>query len=80
MAGSTFDAWWREQSAKGDPAQLDPRTIFEAGKRAGRAVRDEPCGCASRCGDDGDIDGPGTCKGLPSMPEPPLVELVLVPR
>ena len=25
-----------------------------------------PCGCAARCGDDGDIDGPGVCKGLPN--------------
>lgn len=25
----------------------------------------EPCGCSATCGDDGDIDGPGTCKGLP---------------
>lgn len=38
------------------------------------------CGCHEKCGDDGDIDGPGTCKGLPGMPEPPLVEIVLVPR
>lgn len=38
------------------------------------------CGCKSRCGDDGDTDGPGTCKGLP-MPAPsPLVQVVLIPR
>jgi hypothetical protein len=35
------------------------------------------CGCESRCGDDGDIDGPGTCKGLPRRPGPPLLEIVL---
>ena len=23
------------------------------------------CGCKSTCGDDMDVDGPGTCKGLP---------------
>ena len=40
----------------------------------------ELCGCAVHCGDDGDIDGPGTCKGLPSEPKPPLVEIVLVPK
>jgi hypothetical protein len=39
-----------------------------------------PCGCAERCGDDGDTDGPGVCKGLPLPPKPPLVEIVLVPR
>jgi hypothetical protein len=47
--------------------------------------RDEPqphanCGCARLCGDDGDIDGPGVCKGLPYPPEPPLVEIVVVRR
>lgn len=40
----------------------------------------QPCGCSSRCGDDGDYDGPGTCKGLPEMPKEPLVEVILVPR
>lgn len=40
----------------------------------------EPCRCRDKCGDDGDVDGPGMCKGLPRMPEPPLVEIVLVPR
>lgn len=24
-----------------------------------------PCGCSRTCGDDGDVDGSGTCKGLP---------------
>jgi hypothetical protein len=38
------------------------------------------CGCRETCGDDGGIDGPGTCKGLPRAPEPPLVEVVMVPR
>lgn len=37
------------------------------------------CGCLRECGDDGDIDGPGTCKGLPIMHEP-LVEIVVVRR
>lgn len=27
------------------------------------------CGCVSRCGDDGDGDGPGVCAGLP-LPQP----------
>lgn len=38
------------------------------------------CGCRETCGDDGDMDGLGTCKGLPRAPEPPLVEVVLVHR
>lgn len=38
------------------------------------------CGCSSRCGDDGDIDGPGVCRGLPQLPKPPLVQIVLVSR
>lgn len=38
------------------------------------------CGCKARCGDDGDIDGPGTCKGLALPPRKPLVEIILVPR
>lgn len=38
------------------------------------------CGCQSECGDDGDIDGPGTCKGLPAPPREPLVKLVLIDR
>jgi hypothetical protein len=38
------------------------------------------CGCASYCGDDGDTEGPGVCKGLPRPPAPPLVEVILVPR
>lgn len=42
--------------------------------------RSPRCGCSETCGDDGDIDGPGTCKGLPRAPEPPLVEVVMVPR
>jgi hypothetical protein len=37
------------------------------------------CGCKTWCGDDGDTEGPGVCKGLPVKREP-LVELVLVPR
>ena len=37
------------------------------------------CGCLRLCGDDGGIDGPGTCKGLP-RPKTPLVEIVLVPK
>jgi hypothetical protein len=40
----------------------------------------QPCACKSWCGDDGDVDGPGVCKGLPRQPEPPLIEIVLVPR
>jgi hypothetical protein len=38
------------------------------------------CGCSARCGDDGDIDGPGVCKGLPLPPKQPLIEVVLVKR
>lgn len=38
------------------------------------------CNCAMRCGDDGDAEGPGVCKGLPRQPEPPLVTIVMVPR
>lgn len=38
------------------------------------------CGCVTTCGDDGDIDGPGTCKGLPLPPLDPLVKVVMVPR
>lgn len=38
------------------------------------------CGCSRFCGDDGDVDGPGICKGLNRPPDPPLVEIVLVPR
>jgi hypothetical protein len=38
------------------------------------------CGCVTHCGDDdGDIDGPGTCKALPIKREP-LIEIVMVPR
>jgi hypothetical protein len=38
-----------------------------------------PCACVATCGDDGDIDGDGTCKGLPIVREP-LVEIVVVRR
>lgn len=40
------------------------------------------CRCQTECMDDGGegADGPGTCKGLPMPPRPPLVEVVLVPR
>jgi hypothetical protein len=38
------------------------------------------CGCARLCGDDDEIDGPGTCKGLPPMPDPPPVGIVVVRR
>jgi hypothetical protein len=38
------------------------------------------CGCHVHCGDDGDINGPGVCKGLSPIPTPPLVQVVLVPR
>lgn len=37
------------------------------------------CACQSHCGDDGAIDGPGLCMGLPPY-RPPLVEIVMVPR
>lgn len=43
-------------------------------------VHRTPCGCDKVCGDDGDADGPGTCKGLPTPRREPLVEIVLVPR
>lgn len=43
-------------------------------------AREVFCGCRSRCGDDGDTDGPGTCKGLPRPPKEPLVEVVLEHR
>ncbi len=39
-----------------------------------------PCGCREKCGDDGDTEGPGTCKGLSRMPEPPLIEFYVVHR
>lgn len=39
----------------------------------------DPCGCQEKCGDDGDVDGPGVCKGLP-IEKKPLVEIVVVPR
>lgn len=39
-----------------------------------------PCRCVRYCGDDGDTEGPGTCKQLPHRPRPPLVEIVLVHR
>lgn len=37
-----------------------------------------PCNCRERCMDADDEEG--TCKGLPMPKEPPLVEMVLVPR
>ncbi len=37
-----------------------------------------PCNCVQTCGDADDEEG--TCKGLRRAPEPPLVEIVLVPR
>lgn len=37
------------------------------------------CGCSEKCGDDGDVDGPGVCKGLP-VEKKPLVEIVMVPK
>lgn len=40
----------------------------------------DACGCSEKCGDDGDHEGPGVCRGLPLPPRPPLVEIVLVPR
>lgn len=42
-------------------------------------VYTESCNCSKSCGDDGDIDGPGTCRGLPIKREP-LVEIILVPK
>ena len=44
------------------------------------SYRCEDCGCSIYCGDDGNIDGPEVCKGLPREPEPPLVEVVLRDR
>lgn len=41
---------------------------------------EEACNCVSYCGDDGDIDGPGTCKDLPCEPRNPGIEIVLVRR
>ncbi len=38
------------------------------------------CGCERECGDDGDIDGPGVCRGLPRPKTQPLVEFVLIHR
>ena len=52
-------------------------SVSSAG-RAGTGMS-ERCGCAVTCGDDGDVDGPGVCKGLPVKREP-LVEIVLVHR
>jgi hypothetical protein len=39
-----------------------------------------PCGCDRYCGDDGDTEGPGVCKGLPRQPQPPLVKFFVVHR
>jgi len=39
-----------------------------------------PCACREKCGDDGDTEGPGICKGLPMPPRVPLVEVVLIRR
>jgi hypothetical protein len=39
----------------------------------------QACGCTTHCGDDGDVDGPGTCKGLP-IEKRPLVKVVLMHR
>lgn len=39
-----------------------------------------PCDCRDRCGDDGNNEGDGVCKGLPAPPREPLVEVVMVPR
>jgi hypothetical protein len=45
----------------------------------GLSTRAEWCRCVEFCGDDGDIDGDGRCKGKPIEREP-LVEIVLVHR
>lgn len=37
------------------------------------------CGCHEWCGDDGDVDGPGVCRGLPPERKP-LVQIVMVPK
>lgn len=39
-----------------------------------------PCGCLTYCGDDDNIDGPGTCKSLPRQPMPPLIQFITVRR
>jgi hypothetical protein len=42
-----------------------------------------PCACEARCGDvhqDEDDPSMPVCKGLPRMPAPPLVEIVMVRR
>lgn len=59
---------------------MSEREWLEGGSEREWLEGNRLCGCASRCGDDGDTDGPGTCKGLPQPPRAPLVEIVLVPR
>lgn len=40
-----------------------------------------PCACRKFCGDVPEEDDPdGVCKDLPRAPEPPLVEIVVLPR
>jgi hypothetical protein len=52
----------------------------QAGSPRPTPGREVLCGCSQRCGDDGDIDGPGTCKGLPQPPLEPLVVIRLIHR
>lgn len=42
--------------------------------------RYDTCGCEEFCGDDGDIDAPGICRGLARKLEPPLIEFVVIHR
>lgn len=58
------------------PAPVDPAYAQEADWPKPLPL----CGCERTCGDDGDVDGPGTCKGLPAPRPTPLVEIVLVDR
>lgn len=53
------------------------RIVNEHQTRTGAGF--EPCACVRFYGDS-DPDGPGTCKSLPREPEPPLVQIVMVPR
>lgn len=53
--------------------------LWEPGSPELALVGRRQCGCRAACGDDGDADGPGVCKGLPRPPAP-LVEVVLVRR
>lgn len=64
-----------------DGERIHPTAISPAYNiEFGRARSDSRCRCLHHCGDDGDTDGPGICKGLPIPPRPPLLEIRVVHR